>query len=123
FAVALVLGPLLGDWFGLAGLFWFTAGMALLGIPVTLWVVPTPAHSQPNRGSGGVRNELVAALRNEDLLRLDIGILTLHMGPTGRGGGWKTNRFRPCAPKTGGGWTWGPSPGTWPWRGGSSRFP
>jgi len=83
FAVALVLGPLLGDWFGLAGLFWFTAGMALLGIPVTLWVVPTPAHSQPNRESGVVQNELVAALRNKDLLRLDMGIFTLHMALTG----------------------------------------
>lgn len=82
FAVALVLGPLLGDWFGLSGLFWFTAGMALLGIPLTLWLIPTPAHARVNREAGVVENELVSALRNKDLLRLDVGIFTLHLALT-----------------------------------------
>src|SRR5690606_39270626 len=82
FAVALVLGPLLGSYFGLSGLFWFTAGMALLGIPLTLWVVPTPVRQQVNRESGLVRNELANVVRNPNLLRLDLGIFVLHLSLT-----------------------------------------
>src|SRR5690606_7162086 len=79
FALALVLGPLIGGWFGLAGLFWLTACMALLGIPLTLWVIPTPQRRTLNRDAGFVQNELAKALRNRDLLRLDFGIFSLHL--------------------------------------------
>ncbi|MCF6837767.1 MFS transporter, partial [Klebsiella pneumoniae] len=42
FAVAMVLGPVLTHLFGLHGLFWFTAGMALVGLLLILFFVPQP---------------------------------------------------------------------------------
>src|SRR5690606_23608589 len=45
FAVAMILGPLVTRAFGLAGLFWVTAGMALVGMLIIALVVPKPSRS------------------------------------------------------------------------------
>lgn len=82
FALALVAGPLLGGLWGLSGLFWLTAVLAALGIPLTLWVVPTPVRVVPNREAGPIQGDLVKVLRNRDLLRLDFGIFSLHLALT-----------------------------------------
>jgi MFS family permease len=79
FAVALVLGPALSHWVGLSGLFWFTALLAVGGILVLALVVPTPAHSSVHRDAEAVAGQFHGVLRNRELLRLDYGILTLHM--------------------------------------------
>src|SRR5699024_3101049 len=42
FAVAMVIGPIITRWMGLAGLFWFTALMAVLGIVLIRFLVPRP---------------------------------------------------------------------------------
>ena len=42
FCLAIVLGPLVNSWFGLSGIFWLTALLAIIGIAVVLGVVPTP---------------------------------------------------------------------------------
>ncbi len=78
FAVAMVVGPVLTRLFGLAGLFWTTAGMALLGILITWWGVPRSVHPLQHRESGVARQALRPTLRHPDLLRLDFGILALH---------------------------------------------
>ncbi|PTU74162.1 MFS transporter [Pseudomonas mangrovi] len=78
FAVAMVIGPLLTRAFGLSGLFWATAGMALLGMLIVALVVPRSTHPLSHRESGVARRELLTTLRNKDLLRLDFGILVLH---------------------------------------------
>lgn len=78
FAVAMVVGPVLTHLFGLAGLFWTTAGMALLGILITWLVVPRTAGPLQHRESGVARQALGPTLRHPDLLRLDFGILALH---------------------------------------------
>ena len=49
FAVAMVLGPVLTHLFGLHGLFWFTAGMALVGLLLILFFVPQPDHDPAPR--------------------------------------------------------------------------
>ncbi|WP_017939139.1 MFS transporter [Zestomonas thermotolerans] len=78
FAVAMVAGPLLTRAFGLPGLFWVTAGMALLGIAVVALVVPRAAGPLQHRESGVAGAVLWPTLRHPELLRLDAGIFVLH---------------------------------------------
>lgn len=78
FAVAMVLGPLLTRAFGLSGLFWATAGMALLGVALVAAVVPHASEVLPHRESVVAGQAIVPTLRNADLLRLDFGIFALH---------------------------------------------
>ena len=78
FAVAMVVGPLLTRAFGLSGLFWVTAGMALLGLAIIALVVPKPQRALQHRESGVARQALGATLRHPDLLRLDFSIAALH---------------------------------------------
>ena len=42
FAISMVFGPVLASWWGLSGLFWLTACLAVAGIMVLLLVIPTP---------------------------------------------------------------------------------
>ncbi len=77
FAVAMVVGPLLTRAFGLSGLFWVTAGMALLGTLVVAALPRAPEHIR-HRESGVAKQALGATLRHPDLLRLDFSIFALH---------------------------------------------
>ena len=79
FALALVLGPWLGHWVGLDGIFWLTAGLALLGLGLLRWVVPSPALSRPHRDAEPIPTQFLTVLRDGRLLRLDFGILALHL--------------------------------------------
>lgn len=79
FAVSMVLGPILNTWIGVPGIFWFTALLALCGIAILLWVVPDPRESRPHRDAEPTAGQFRRILSNGDLLRLDFGILSLHM--------------------------------------------
>lgn len=79
FAVSLVLGPLLNTWIGVSGIFWLTAALAIAGILVVIFLVPNPDRSSTHRDTSPVRDQFARVLRNPDLLRLDLGILLLHM--------------------------------------------
>ncbi|MEW6646349.1 MAG: MFS transporter [Pseudomonadota bacterium] len=82
FVVAMVLGPLLDQWFGVPGIFWLTALLALAGIGLLLLAVPTPPLSRPHRDAEPVAGQFGRILRDGQLLRLDFGILMLHMALT-----------------------------------------
>ncbi len=77
FILALVIGPLVYRWIGVSGIFWLTAVLALLGMIILLKMVPQPQYFQPNTGS--VRVQIKQVLQNSQLLRLDFGILVLHL--------------------------------------------
>ncbi len=79
FALAMVAGPAIKPLLGLAGLFWMTGAMALLGIAVLLYFVPTPARIRFHRDAEAVPAQFKNILRNGQLLRLDLGILILHL--------------------------------------------
>ncbi|RMG27625.1 MAG: MFS transporter [Gammaproteobacteria bacterium] len=83
FSVALVAGPVLDAWLGIAGIFWLTAALALLGILLLVFVVPTPVRSVVHRDAEPVPSQFARVLKDGALLRLDYGILTLHMILTG----------------------------------------
>lgn len=78
FAVAMVVGPLITRGFGLSGLFWFTAAMALFGMVIIAFAVPKPTEQIRHRESGVAPAALSATLRNVALLRLNLGIFALH---------------------------------------------
>ena len=79
FAVSLVAGPVLNAWIGVPGIFWLTAVLALAGIGVVLFQVPDPVASRFHRDTGSVPGQFGEVLGNPELLRIDAGILTLHM--------------------------------------------
>ncbi|MCF7203900.1 MFS transporter [Pseudomonas oligotrophica] len=77
FAVAMVVGPLLTRAFGLSGLFWTTAAMAVLGAVIVAFLPRPHAHVR-HRESGVARQAFATTLRHPELLRLDFAILALH---------------------------------------------
>ncbi|MBS9404959.1 MFS transporter [Halomonas sp. TRM85114] len=79
FAVAMVLGPWLASSFGLGGVFWFTAGLAVLGLVVLWKLVPPAPRRLRHRDVGLDREQLRSILRRGDLWRLDLSIFSLHL--------------------------------------------
>ena len=79
FAASLVLGPLLNDWVGVPGIFWLTALLAATGILVVVFIVPRPLDTRLHREAEAVPVQFARVLRHRELLRLDTGILVLHV--------------------------------------------
>ena len=79
FAVAMVLGPLIASSLGLAGVFWFTAVLALLSLVVLWRLVPAAPRRARHRDVGLDRGQLRDTLTRSDLLRLDFSIFALHL--------------------------------------------
>lgn len=73
FVLALILGPLVASWIGVHGIFYVTAALAVLTLPVVAFAVPTPRRIV-TPAAGGFR----AAVADRELLRLDAGIFLLH---------------------------------------------
>lgn len=79
FAVALVLGPAIAAWEGLAGVFWFTGALALAGIAVLLLWVPAPPGGQSGQPEAGLRRGMIGrSLLDPNLARLNFGVFSLH---------------------------------------------
>jgi MFS family permease len=74
FAVSLVLAPVLAAAIGLKGIFALTATLALAGIAVVLWWVPTEPTKHADRGVGRIRDVLL----DPALFRLNVGVFILH---------------------------------------------
>ncbi|BCU91690.1 MULTISPECIES: MFS transporter [Yersinia pseudotuberculosis complex] len=79
FAMAMVLGPIVTHAFGLQALFWGIAILALLGIVITLAVVPSADSHVLNRESSMVKGSVSKVLHNSRLLKLNFGIMCLHI--------------------------------------------
>ena len=80
--LAFAFGPLLVGSLGISGLFWLTAGFAVLAM-LLLLLVPTPLrvlkHNLDNKSIG---QQLADVLKIGDLNRLHIGIFALHLTMT-----------------------------------------
>ncbi|MGM8852056.1 MFS transporter [Salinicola halophyticus] len=79
FAIAMVVGPLVANIGGLAGVFWFTAVLAACGLLILWKLVPKAPQRMPHRDVGIDRRQLRATLAQSDLLRLDFSIFALHL--------------------------------------------
>ena len=78
FAVSLVLSPLLNAVLGLNGLFALTAVLAVSGIAVVLWWVPSEPAKHAEELPAKLGASLAAVLRLPALLRLNFGVFMLH---------------------------------------------
>ena len=80
--LAFAFGPLLVGSLGISGLFWLTAGFAILAM-VLLLIVPSPMrvlkHNLDNKSIG---EQLATVLKIGDLNRLHFGIFALHLTMT-----------------------------------------
>ncbi|MEH6502920.1 MAG: MFS transporter [Cycloclasticus sp.] len=79
FGIAMVIGPLLASVVGLQGIFWFTAGLAIIGIIILHKVVPQPATLSVHKDAEPIPALIGEVLKDRQLLRLDIGIFCLHL--------------------------------------------
>lgn len=79
FAFALVMGPVLDNWVGVPGIFWLTAVLALGGIALLQFGVPQPVQSRFHRETEAAPGQLKGVLTNPSLLRLNGGVLILHL--------------------------------------------
>ena len=78
FAVAMVLGPLVAAAVGVSGLFLLTSLLAVLGVFITLWLVPTPDIGGIDANNQSLQGLLGRCLRDSNLMRLNLGIFSLH---------------------------------------------
>ncbi|MGB7257210.1 MAG: MFS transporter [Pseudolabrys sp.] len=78
FMVALVAGPIAANFIGVGGIFWLMVALALVGIAITEFVVPSPRRVSVHRDAEAVPALIGSVLRNGELLRLDFGIFALH---------------------------------------------
>jgi len=77
FLVALIAAPWLAFFIGVDGMFILTALLALVAMVVVVTVVPTPVQKH-NLEVRAVPAQMLSLLRNEQLIRLDLGIFILH---------------------------------------------
>lgn len=78
FAVAILIGPPLAAIWGLSGIFWLTALLAVAGVGVTLGLTPSPAGPRLRREAAPMLASFGRVLRDGELLRLDFAIFSLH---------------------------------------------
>ncbi|CAH0993264.1 Inner membrane transport protein YajR [Sinobacterium norvegicum] len=79
FMVAVIIGPLIAGSYGVSAIFIVTSLLAIAGIMITVWLIPTPlsqASAQPDVVAAP--SLLKKALMDVELVRLNTGIFTLH---------------------------------------------
>ncbi|MDQ6988734.1 MAG: MFS transporter [Mariprofundaceae bacterium] len=79
FAVSMAVAPILDAWVGVSGIFYLMAVFSLISILVLYLVVPDPVLSSHHSDSELTPGMLKHVLKHDALLRLDIGVLLLHM--------------------------------------------
>ena len=79
FAVAMVVGPLISQFAGLSGVFWVTALLAIIGILLIQFVVPTPKLTKTHRDAGIIGDYIKPVLQQGTLLRMNLSVFLLHL--------------------------------------------
>lgn len=79
FGVGIVAGPIISGFGGVQSVFWATAALTVLAMATLVWLVPNPGVSKLHRDAEFVPAQMLDALKNPNLLRLDYGIFILHL--------------------------------------------
>jgi len=79
FAIAMVLGPVISQWGGLSAVFWVTAVLAIIGILLVTFVVPTPKMTKTHRDVGILKSYVKPVLTQSTLLRMNLSVFSLHL--------------------------------------------
>lgn len=78
FSLAMILSPAIASHYGLAGIFYLTLVLALLGLVLLHLVIPSPKKEIFHGESEANPSLLKSVLTNAQLLRLDFGIFAQH---------------------------------------------
>ncbi|QEP45153.1 MFS transporter [Ectothiorhodospiraceae bacterium BW-2] len=78
FIVAMVAGPLLSRFIGIAGLFHLTALLAAVGMVIVWWAVPTPPRQRFHHDTEVEPARLWQIMSDRELFRLNSGAFVLH---------------------------------------------
>lgn len=82
FTVAMILGPILAQAFGLSGLFWFIAILTIFAMLTIQFVVPNSVNSAPKGDNIALPSQLTRLICDGQLSRLNWGVFILHMALT-----------------------------------------
>ena len=78
FSLAMVISPAITHYFGLAGIFYFTALLAILGLVLLHVVIPTPQKEPFHLDSEVTPKLFKQVIKNHHLQRLNLGIFCQH---------------------------------------------
>ena len=79
FMISMVIGPVIAAEFGLRLLFWLTAGLAILGILVIVFVTPSPPRQGFHRDAQLSVKDVGRIIGDIELLKLGFGVFVLHL--------------------------------------------
>ncbi|MFT4939361.1 MAG: MFS family permease [Paraglaciecola sp.] len=79
FYLALLLGPLIANHLGLSGIFSITGILAVLCIPLIIWLVPSASNYAPKGDTLPVLVDVKTLFFNPHLRQLNVSVLLLHM--------------------------------------------
>jgi MFS family permease len=82
FTVAMVLGPVIADGFGLSGLFWFIALLTLVAMALMQFMVPSSVNKAPRGDNVALPAQISRFILHPQLSRLNWGVFILHMALT-----------------------------------------
>ncbi len=78
FTLSLIAGPVLASWFGVRGIFWVIAGLAVVGMLLVKFAMPNIEKQEFQREAQADPSQFREILKNKQLLRLDLGVFVLH---------------------------------------------
>jgi len=78
FTLSLVAGPVLASWFGVRGIFWATALLAVVGMLLVKFAMPDIKQQSFQREAEADPSQFSEILKHPQLLRLDFGVFVLH---------------------------------------------
>ena len=79
FYIALLIGPVIADNYGLHGIFSITGILAISCIPLVIWVVPSAINYAPKGDTLPVLTDVKILFFDPQLRRLNISVMLLHM--------------------------------------------
>ncbi len=79
FSVAMVVGPLISQFGGLSAVFWTTTLLAIIGLLLIIFTVPTPKQTKIHRDAGIIRAFIKPILTQGTLMRMNASVFLLHL--------------------------------------------
>ncbi|MBB1275837.1 MFS transporter [Pseudoalteromonas sp. SR43-3] len=79
FAFAMLLGPIVAASWGIAGVFWLTAILAVFGIFIVTMLVPKAVNKAPKGDTLASFSDIKKLIKHPQLARLNAGVLLLHL--------------------------------------------
>jgi len=82
FTGAMILGPVVAQYFGLSGLFWLTAILSIFAMAMIQFMVPYTVNKAPKGDNVALPDKILTLIKHPQLSRLNMGVFILHMALT-----------------------------------------